>query len=172
MIDAAHLMGTIDAQQVFGIRSDTKLICFFKQDGKISAYIAIDTNEHDGYNDLERMHNVSAAKGSITALVVFLHKKYQVKYRIADTEPLTTEGRDWICKILDQGRGFTITDQNGKTTTSTDVRRSWTSALNTENPTPLSILIPHINASQQVFETWPGILQPMWRYIGGDGSID
>lgn len=171
MIDNAGEMGFVDGHCVFGIQSMDKLIVFLKSKNQISAYIAIDIAAQGGFNNLERMNNISAPKGSITALLVFLHKKHNVKYRISSTEPLTDAGKDWLCKIIDQGRGFTITSGNGDVITADDVSKAHDQARKSGRATPMSILIPKIHAANSVTESWLGILQPMIRYLG-DSSIE
>lgn len=164
-IDQATNMGTVDQVSVYGINDGKNLIVFMKNNSEISAYIAFTLDEYQGFNNLLRMHNVSSKKGSITALIAFIHKKYSTKFRIDKSEKLTNEGLDWICKLLDEGRGFTITDLTGSNISSQNLRDSWLQARRTGSPTNIGILIQTINVQNIVLETRCGILQPSLVYL-------
>jgi len=150
---------------VYGVNDGHHIIVFMKNNGKISAYIAFRLEESQGFHNLERMHNINAQQGSITALIAFIHKKYSTKFRIDKTERLTKEGLNWICKLLDEGRGFTITDLNNNTITSNDLIVSWNHARQTNKHTEFGLLIHKINTPANLSETWPGILQPAYIYL-------
>ena len=164
-IDQATQIGTVDQVPVYGINAGHYLIACMKEDNKILAYIAFVRDDYQGFNNLVRMHNTSAKKGSITALIAFIHKKYSIKFRIDKSERLTKEGLGWICKILNQGRGFTITDLNGNTITDQEIISSWIQARRTGNPTNIGLLIQKINVPDIVLETCTGILQPALIYL-------
>jgi len=130
--------------------------------------------EHNGYNDLARMHNKSSVKGLITALLHFARIK-SFKFRIPNTEPLTKEGLDWLTKINVGGRGFIITDQNGEPLDISKITAEWNKAWITNNPGPTSIYIvgrDGASGGTTLLERFPSkLLLPAIRFIG-DKTID
>lgn len=165
-IDNASKLGTVDQQEVYGISDKKHLIAFTKKDQQVGAYIAISLSEEDEYNELVRMHNINSVKGTILSLIVFLHVKHNVKFKISQTEKLTEAGVNWLCKLIEQGHGLNITDLNGNTINEEKLKNSWMKARKFGRPTDFAILIKNINAPHKVFETqFDGILLPAYRYI-------
>jgi hypothetical protein len=159
-IDQAHQVGTADGQPVYVIDDGAHVIAFLKHQNKMASYVAITSQAHDGYHDLVRMANMSAPKGSITALMVFLHAKFDVKFRIPAHEPLTSDGIKWIKNMLVNPRGFHIHDEMGEPIDPSQLHSEWNST-----PGPTHLLISKITYNNQIFETWRGMLQPAYRYI-------
>lgn len=164
-IDQAHQAGTIDQQPVYVIDDGAHVFAFMKQDHKLASYVVISSQDQDGYHDLSRMQNLTGVKGSITALLVFLHGKFGVKFRIPAHEPLTWEGLTWLKKMIKRGRGFHIHDAAGEAIDIHKLDAEWNMARVTEKVCATEIFISQIAHNRQIFETWRGPLQPAYRYI-------
>lgn len=164
-IDHAHEAGTIDQQPVYLIDNGTHVFAFIKEDHKLASYVVISSQAQDGYHDLSRMQNLTGVKGSITALLVFLHGKFGVKFRIPTHEPLTWDGLTWLKKIIQRGRGFHIHDEAGKPIAVHTLDAEWNQARITGQAGSTDILIHQINHNREIFDTWNGPLQPAHRYL-------
>jgi hypothetical protein len=164
-ITQAHQVGTVDGQPVYVINDGAHVIAFLKNQNKMTSYVAITSQERDGYHNLVRMANTSAPKGSITALVVFLYAKFDAKFRIPAHEPITWDGFKWIKNILKSPRGFHIHDEMGEPIDPAQLQAEWDSARMMDTPGPTQILISKITYNNKIFETWNGMLQPAYRYI-------
>jgi hypothetical protein len=171
IIDQATVLGSVDQQTVYGIDDGQYFIAFLKNQNQVSAYVAISSQAHYGYHDLSRIANISAQAGSITALLVFLHAKWQVLYRIPATEPLTSQGLQWIFNRIKNPRGFELkTSQGGKINVD-DLQKEWDQARTWGQAGNTDILITKITYNNQVLETHAGFLQPSWRYIGDTNDV-
>jgi len=172
---AQHL-GQIDNRDVWLISDHNYFIPFFK-DGydKIAAYIAFTIAEHDGFVDLARIHNKSNTAGLITALLQFARSK-GFKFCIPNTEPLTTDGFNWLAKLIAAGgRGFNITDQNHKQVDINSLKQERETARKTGSPGKTSIFIEgriDTDIGQSLLEKYPSaLLKPTIRFIG-DTTLD
>lgn len=169
-IDQAHQVGTVDQQPVFLIDDGSHVFVFFKEQNTLASYVVISSHEHNGYHDLSRVENIQGPKGSITALLVFMHAQFGTKFRIPAHEPITWAGFKWIRNIIMNPRGFHIHDQAGEPIDLTQLEAEWNSArLGISGPT--EILISKITYSNQIFETWSGPLQPAYRYIHDEFGV-
>jgi len=173
-LSSATIAGQIDNKDVWVISDLKHYIVFFKDDlGKIMAYIAMSIDEHDGYNDLARMHNKSSVKGLITALLQFARGK-GFKFCIPNTEPLTNEGFNWLTKLINGGgRGFVITDQTGQAPDLENIKKEWINSRRADQPPgPTSIFIEgRIESSigTTLLERFPSKwLLPATRFIGNN----
>jgi hypothetical protein len=162
-IATAPQVGNVDHIPVYMIDTGVYVIAFMKKQDQVSAYVVISTQSHAGYHDLIRMANVQGTRGSITALMVFLHQKFEVKYRIPAHEPLTLQGLRWVQNIIRMGRGFKVTDGHGAPVNLEDLEQEWLTAKNHRGAGPTEILIPEINARADVTESisgrWPACIQ-------------
>jgi len=171
IINQAHILGSVDQQTVYGIDDGQYFIAFLKNQKQVSAYVAISSRAHDGYHDLSRIANISAQPGSITALLVFLHAKWQVLYRIPATEPLTGQGLQWILNKIKNPRGFELKTSQGEKINIDDLQREWEQARRSGQAGITDILITKITYNNQVLETHVGFLQPSWRYTGDTHDV-
>lgn len=174
-ISAAKQVSEIDNQPVWSLSDSLYQILFFKQNKTITAYIAVTLAKPNGYVDLVRVHNRTSTKGMITAL---LHAARQLgyKFRISHTEPLTPEGIEWLCRLIQAGgRGFVITDQDHNAIDANQLRSEWKQARMTDSIGPTGVFIEgRTNSSigKSLLERYPSKwLKPASRFIG-DASID
>ena len=170
-IETARQVGTVDQQPVYVIDTGVYVIAFMKTHDQMGAYVVISSQPYSGYHDLIRMANLQNPRGSITALMVFLYKKFDVKYRIPAHEPLTLQGLRWVQAIIRNGRGFQVMDQSGQVIDPVDLEREWMQAKNTGVAGTTQILIPQINARADVLESARGILAPSYQYIGDHSCV-
>ena len=170
-LQCATMVGTIDQQPVYLIDTGSVVVAFMKLQERLGAYIAFLSHETNGYHDLMRIHNVRSPPGSITALMVFVYTKFHTKFRIRKHEALTPDGLKWLKHRIQHPRGFVIHDSQGHAINVADLDREWWSNKNSNAPGETEVLISHIATNHQVFETWHGALQPMWRYVGDEHDI-
>jgi hypothetical protein len=170
-LNSASQVGTVDQQPVFLIDDGSHVFAFFKNQNKLVSYVAISSDRRNGYHDLVRMANISGPKGSITALLVFLYAKFDIKFRISAHEPLTTDGFELVSNIIENPRGFHIHDPAGKPIDPTQLAAEWNLAKLTQVAGPTEILISKINHNKQIFETWSGMLQPAYRYMHDEQAV-
>jgi len=164
-IDQAAQVGTVDQQPVYLIDDSAHVFAFMKDNHKLASYIVISSHDQNGYHDLSRMQNINGPKGSITALMAFMHGEFGVKFRIPAHEPLTWDGLTWLLKIIQRGRGFHIHDPAGNPIDIHTLDAEWNQARLTGRVGPTEILISQITHKKQIFETWSGALQPAYRYL-------
>jgi hypothetical protein len=170
-IDQAPQVGTVDRQPVYVIDTGVYVIAFMKKINQVSAYVVISSHPQEGYHDLIRMANVQHTRGSMTALMVFLHKKFDVKYRIPALEPLTLQGLRWVQSIIRNGRGFKVTDGDGAPLNSDELEKEWMNAKNTRKAGATQILIPEISARADVFECVRGPWAACIQYVHDDSCV-
>lgn len=170
-IATATQVGNVDHIPVYMIDTGVYVIAFMKKHDQVSAYVVISAQSHAGYHDLIRMANMQGTRGSITALMVFLHQKFEVKYRIPAHEPLTLQGLRWVQNIIRMGRGFKVTDGHGAPVNPEHLEQEWWTAKNHRVAGQTQILIPEINARADVTESisgrWPACIQ----YVGDDSCV-
>jgi hypothetical protein len=171
ILDSALPVGTVDQQPVFLIDDGSHVVAFLKDQNQLTSYVAISSSEHNGYHDLVRMANISGPKGSITALLVFLYAKFDIKFRISAHEPLTRDGFEWVRNIIQNPRGFHIHDPAGRPIDPNQLEAEWNLARLTQVAGPTEILISKITHNKQIFETWLGMLQPAYRYIHDEHAV-
>jgi hypothetical protein len=170
-IDSAAQVGTVDRIPVYVMDDGAHVIAFMQNNHQVSAYVVIRSQDHADYHDLIRVANTQGTKGSITALLVFLHKKFDVKYRIPAHEPLTLQGLRWLQSIMRNPRGFKLTDAHGACVNANDLEKEWMQAKNTWASGATEILIPEIAARSDVFECVRGPWAACIQYVGDDSCV-
>lgn len=170
-IARATPVGQIDLHPVYMWDNGVHVCAFMKNEQMMSAYVIISSSETSGYHDLVRIDNLQGTKGSITALLVFLHLKFKVRYRIPAHEPLTLQGLRWLQSIIHHGRGFTVTDQNGDPVNPLSLEQEWMHAKNTGQVGQTEIQIPQIRARADVLEGYTGFLAPAIQYVDDDSCV-
>jgi hypothetical protein len=146
-------------------------MAFIKNKNQVGAYVVISSQPHEGYHDLKRVANVQGTKGSITALLVFLHKKFDIKYRIPAHEPLTLQGLRRVQRIIRNSRGFTLTDGNGAPVDAAALEKQWMHAKNVRVLSGTEILIPEIAARSDVLESVRGPWAACIQYVGDHSCV-
>jgi hypothetical protein len=164
-------VGTVDRIPVYVIDTGEHVIAFMKKDHQVSAYVVIRSQDHAGYHELKRLANTQGTKGSITALMVFLHKKFDVKYRIPAHKPLTLQGLRWLQSIMRNPRGFKLTDSHGESVTATDLEKEWMQDKNTWESGATEILIPEISARLDVLECERGPWAACIQYVDDHSDV-
>lgn len=167
-ITNAIKVGDIDNQPVWSIEDSHVIIYFFTNAEKISAYIAISKTAQDGYRAIVRMANISAPKGSITALIAWVISTLSVKLKINNDESLTMDSMQWLSKLIKSGgRGFTIKDQTGKIPDVLKLQREWEYARQNYISGPTTIYIENKNIKlKSIHEN--SLLSPYMKFIGDD----
>ena len=167
-IDLAQTIqvGTIENQQVFGIEDSQNEIYMFIVAEKVTTYIAVSKQEINGHHCLRRLENISAPKGSITALCVFLISKKNYKLVIDKSEPLTYAGLNWIVKLIQSGgRGMKISDEFGKMPDVNSLVKEWENTRINYSPGSTSIFIENKNIpGAPLFETY-GFVKPAYKFL-------
>lgn len=170
-IESAPQVGTVDRIPVYVIDTGVYVVAFMKNMNQVAAYVVISSQPHAGYHDLIRMANIQGTRGSITALLVFLHLKFDVLYRIPAHEPLTLQGLRWVQSIIRNGRGFTVTDGHGALLNSEDLEKEWMNAKNTHKAGATQILIPEISARADVLECVRGPWAACIQYVADQSDV-
>lgn len=167
-IKDAIKVGDIDNHPAWSIEDSNVIIYFFTNAGKISAYIAISKTAQNGYRAIVRMANISAPKGSITALIAWVISTLSVKLKLSNDESLTIDSMQWLSKLIKSGgRGFTITDQTGKIPDVIKLHREWEYARQNYISGPTTIYIENKNIKLKSINE-NSLLSPCMKFIGDD----
>jgi len=167
-VSKAKQVGVIDGTKIWFIGDSVVEIYFFMRDNRITAYVAVSTSLQSGYRRLLRLENISAIKGSITALIAWLISKLNYKLQLAMDEPLTTTGLQWITRlIVSGGRGFKITDQTGQLPDVKKLHAEWEYARQNYVSGPTQIFIENRNIHLKIISE-KSMLSPCMKFIGDD----
>jgi hypothetical protein len=167
-VSKAKQVGVIDGTNIWFISDSVVEIYFFMRDSKITAYVAVSTGVQLGYRQLLRLENISAIKGSITALIAWLISKLNYKLQLARDEPLTTSGLQWITRlIVSGGRGFKITDQTGQLPDVKKLHTEWEYSRQNYVSGPTNIYIENRNIYLKIISEI-SMLSPCMKFIGDD----
>jgi len=167
----AKIVGTIDSQDVWASRGIKNHIIFaFRNNEKTIAYIIINEHPINDCYPLVRIWSSGTQKGLITALVGYVTKKQNLKLVITDKEPLTPEGMQWLVKLIQNPRGFNITDQSKNPVDIHQIQHEWQLAKNTGKPEGnTNIFIEHIIKDEQNWGTGYRKISESIKYIGDEG---
>jgi hypothetical protein len=170
-LNRATVVGTVDQQPVYLIDNGNHSIAFFKLDQTVCSYVIISSQDHLGFHQLHRVENICGPKGSISALLAFLHWKFDIKFEIPAQEPLTWQGLQWLCKIISAGRGFVITDQFDNRLNADALSQEWMQAKNLGQVGQTAVRIHKVNFPRRVVETHSSLVPYARRFLYENDDI-
>ena len=127
IISNSTIVGRVDSKDVYLYKQNDSAAYFF-YDQKIQAIVLL----ADG-NKIKALKNFVKQPGYITALIGFIVHEMHTKLVISNDEPLTSQGYRWLrLLLLRNGKGFTITDQNGKFPNMQTLEKEWNQCINSD----------------------------------------
>ena len=163
--------GDIENNIVWSFNDGVETFFFFKPTNKISAYVVVMNTKHRNHYPMVRVENISAPKGSITALIVFVVTKMNMKLTVPENEPLTYQGMVWLYKLIKRkSSSLTLYDQDGKYPNEQELATEWNylqqNADSTHGKTAIFIESKNIN-SKPMFEMKErkGIMLPAYTIL-------
>jgi len=114
--------GTIDQKPVMVFKKDNDTLYFFTDEGIIQSLVLLSGN------NLKAIKNVTGQSGMVFALVNYIVSIKNTKIHISSDEPLTTDGFNWIAKIIKHDAGLKVTDGNGEPLSIEQLKDEWENA--------------------------------------------
>lgn len=127
IISLATTDGKISQKPVLKYDQGNTTIYFFANDNKISALVLLADS-----NKLKAIKNFSNNPGQIFALVNYIVNVKNNRLIITPDEPLTTEGFQWIAKLIKNPTGLKVTDFDGNSIDVNLLKKEWEKSKSTQ----------------------------------------
>lgn len=142
----AKIVGTFDGLDVWDTRffePNHHTFAFRNESGKAIAFVVIEENMFNGAHPLVRMWSDKEhrKRGLITALILFITKKLQLRLIIKSDEPLTDQGRNWLVAAVKSNKIKAINAATNRPLTIDDVTKDIENRKSINTHTDLSVII-------------------------------
>jgi hypothetical protein len=148
----SKIVGTIDGRDVWGSRCFPQHHVFALRAGEnVEAFIVLrdaTVTEHNAH-PLTRMFVSPDAdkRGYVTALILFVTKKLQLRLILTHDEPLTSDGWSWVTSAIRHNRISAFNAQTGVALTADDIASDRTVG----GKTDLAVLIEKCSSPDALF---------------------
>lgn len=166
----AKVVGTFDGMDVWLTKYFTGYLTFaFRTDETLDAFIILKDEQYKDAYPLTRIWS-SGKKGYVTALILFLLRKKQVKLILTHDEPLTDDGWRWLSNSIERGTIKIKNANTGEDLSYDDIITDKTLVLQNRTASSLEVMLESYKSREKLFGT--GYRQlPEMIYVIGDPDI-